>query len=133
MIQKILTKAFLIFLFGCWGIVSGQNETGEKKYSIENCVNIFDSTKTQKTDAGFQYWFADKNFIDGRTLKMSVVAPHKATHAPHVHAEDEFSFLCSKERRNFISMGKQKSPVSIQVFIARRMLNMELKMLAIRF
>jgi quercetin dioxygenase-like cupin family protein len=93
MIQKIMIKAFLIFLFGCWGIVFGQNEKGEKKYSIENCVNVFDSTKTQKTDAGFQYWFADKDFIDGRTLKMSVVAPHKATHAPHVHAEDEFFFV----------------------------------------
>lgn len=48
---------------------------------------------TVKTKVGYQYWFADKDFIDGRTLKMSVVAPHKATHAPHKHIEDEFFFV----------------------------------------
>jgi quercetin dioxygenase-like cupin family protein len=90
---KHMIKAFLIFLLASTGIIKGQNESAEKKYTIENCVNVFDSTKTQKTDAGFQYWFVDKEFIDGRTLKMSVVAPHKATHAPHVHAEDEFFFV----------------------------------------
>ncbi|MBN2236925.1 MAG: cupin domain-containing protein [Bacteroidales bacterium] len=48
---------------------------------------------TVQTKVGYQYWFADKNFIDGRTLKMSVVAPHQATHAPHKHIEDEFFFV----------------------------------------
>lgn len=65
----------------------------QKTYTIENSVNEFDMKKTEKTDAGYQYWFADKNFIDGRTLKMSVVAPGKATHAPHHHPEDEFFFI----------------------------------------
>lgn len=78
---------------------TGQTKTNEmekeneKKYTIENCVNIFDSSKTQKTKVGYQYWFADKDFIDGRTLKLSVVAPHSATHPPHVHNEDEFFFV----------------------------------------
>lgn len=62
-------------------------------FSIENCVNSFDLDKADSTKVGFQYWFVDKNFLDGRTLKMSVVAPHKATHTPHSHAEDEFFFI----------------------------------------
>lgn len=65
----------------------------EKQFTIENCVNHFSMDKTIETKVGYQYWFADKDFIDGRTLKMSVVAPHQATHAPHKHAEDEFFFI----------------------------------------
>jgi mannose-6-phosphate isomerase-like protein (cupin superfamily) len=65
----------------------------EKVYTIENCVNSFSMDNAVKTDVGYQYWFADKDFLDGRTLKMSVVAPHKSTHAPHKHIEDEFFFI----------------------------------------
>ena len=61
-----------------------------KKFTIENCVNEFAADKTVETKVGYQYWFADKDFLDGRTLKMSVVEPHQATHAPHKHVEDEF-------------------------------------------
>jgi quercetin dioxygenase-like cupin family protein len=64
-----------------------------KQYNIDNCVNEFNPDKTIKTEAGYQYWFADKDFIDGRTLKMSVVKPHDATHPPHRHQEDEFFFV----------------------------------------
>jgi len=67
--------------------------TSQKNYTIENCVNKFSMDKTEKTKAGYQYWFANKDFIDGRTLKMSVVAPHLATHPPHKHIEDEFFFI----------------------------------------
>ncbi len=63
------------------------------KYTIDNCVNSFSMDKIEKTKVGYQYWFADKNFADGKTLKMSVVAPHSATHAPHSHPEDEFFFV----------------------------------------
>jgi mannose-6-phosphate isomerase-like protein (cupin superfamily) len=63
------------------------------KYTIENCINKFSIDKIEKTKVGYQYWFADPNFADGKTLKMSVVAPHSATHPPHVHAEDEFFFI----------------------------------------
>ena len=31
----------------------------QKTYDIENSVNEFDMKKTEKTDAGYQYWFAD--------------------------------------------------------------------------
>ncbi|RPI71010.1 MAG: cupin domain-containing protein [Ignavibacteriales bacterium] len=62
-------------------------------YSIEDCVNEFSSEKTEETKAGYQYWFADKNFLDGRTIKLSVVDPGLATHKPHRHSEDEFFFV----------------------------------------
>ena len=65
----------------------------QKKYTIDNCVTEFSNDKTIKTSVGYQFWFADKNFLDGRTIKMSVVEPHAATHPPHKHAEDEFFFV----------------------------------------
>ena len=64
-----------------------------QNFTIENCVNQFSMDNTVKTKVGYQYWFVSKDFLDGRTLKMSVVAPHQATHAPHKHAEDEFFFV----------------------------------------
>lgn len=63
------------------------------EYTIENSVNTFSIDGIEKTEAGYQYWFVDKKFLDGRTLKMSVVKPGKATHAPHTHDEDEFFFV----------------------------------------
>lgn len=65
----------------------------KKQFTIENCVSEFSMDSTIKTKVGYQFWFADKDFIDGRTLKMSVVAPHSATHPPHKHTEDEFFFV----------------------------------------
>jgi quercetin dioxygenase-like cupin family protein len=62
-------------------------------YTIENCVNEFSMDGIEKTKVGYQYWFADKNFLDGRTIKLSVVAPQSATHPPHKHSEDEFFFV----------------------------------------
>jgi len=65
----------------------------KKHWTIDECVNEFNWNDTVGTSVGYQYWFFDKEFIDGRTLKMSVVAPHAATHAPHKHSEDEFFFV----------------------------------------
>lgn len=65
----------------------------EKEYTIENCVNHFELDKAKKTKVGYQYWFIDKNFIDGNTLKMSIVGPHLSTHPPHRHIEEEFFFV----------------------------------------
>lgn len=62
-------------------------------YTIENCINTFDPVKTERTKVGYQYWFADKKFADGKTVKLSVVEPHSATHSPHQHVEDEFFFV----------------------------------------
>lgn len=92
-----MKRIYLLVLFLVLPIfVLAQNSDknqNEKQFTIDNCVNIFDSTKVELTKVGYQYWFADKNFIDGRTLKMSVVAPHSATHEPHKHQEDEFFFV----------------------------------------
>ena len=77
------------------------------KYTIDNCVNEFKAGKTVKTDAGYQYWFVDKKFADGKTLKMSVVAPGKATHVPHSHPEDEFFFILEGKAEFYLN-GKTK-------------------------
>ena len=66
---------------------------GDQKYTIENCVNHFELEKATKTKVGYQYWFADKNFTQENTLKMSIVEPGKSTHAPHHHVEEEFFYI----------------------------------------
>ncbi|MFA7228666.1 MAG: cupin domain-containing protein [Melioribacteraceae bacterium] len=73
------------------------------EFSIDNCINEFSNDKIVKTDAGYQYWFIDKNFLDGRTLKMSVVAPNKATHDPHSHPEDEIFFILEGKADLFLN------------------------------
>jgi mannose-6-phosphate isomerase-like protein (cupin superfamily) len=65
----------------------------DPKYTIENCVNHFELDKAVKTKVGYQYWFADKDFTLENTLKMSIVEPGKATHAPHHHVEEEFFYI----------------------------------------
>lgn len=92
--MKILTKndflriGFLLFLmFGQKAIAQ------DKAYTIDDCVNTFNEDKAIPTKVGYQYWFANKDFLDGRTIKMSVVAPGKSTHAPHQHPEDEFFYV----------------------------------------
>ena len=64
-----------------------------KKYSMDQCVRSFSVAEIETTRAGYQFWFADKKFLNGRTIKLSVVAPGKSTHEPHSHAEDEFFFV----------------------------------------
>jgi mannose-6-phosphate isomerase-like protein (cupin superfamily) len=64
-----------------------------RHFTLNECVNEFTPARVESTKAGYQYWFVDTNFVDGRTLKMSVVRPHSATHPPHRHAEDEFFFI----------------------------------------
>lgn len=90
-----MNGAILKFLFtGIFAMVYTFAMAGEKRdYSIENTVNTFDLNKAEKTAVGYRYWFADKQLADGKTLKLSVVEPGKATHAPHEHAEDEFFFV----------------------------------------
>ena len=72
---------------------SPQDTNDSTKWTIDKCLNEFSKDKIEKTDAGYQYWFVDKNLADGKTLKMSVVKPHSATHAPHKHPEEEFFFV----------------------------------------
>ena len=72
---------------------STSKDSTRSLYTISNCVNEFTLSKIESTKAGYQYWFADKDFAQGKTVKMSVVAPHMATHPPHRHPEDEFFFV----------------------------------------
>lgn len=84
-------------------LISINFTTHAQKYTIENCVNEFSKEKSVATNAGYQYWFADKTFLeDGRTLKLSVVEPGKATHAPHRHVEDEFFFILEGKAEFFL-------------------------------
>jgi quercetin dioxygenase-like cupin family protein len=96
LLQKWLWLAAL--LAAAPGVLRAQQpadsvQAAQQVFTIGNCVNHFTMDKTIQTGVGYQYWFIDKNFLDGRTLKLSVVAPHGATHAPHRHAEDEFFFV----------------------------------------
>jgi hypothetical protein len=80
--QRIYCAIFIVCVFSV--SLQAQSESGEiakkdsAKYTIENCINKFSKEKIEKTKVGYQYWFADPNFADGKTLKMSVVAPHAA-------------------------------------------------------
>lgn len=78
-----------------WVSYSGLAQTSDPKkdFDIDNCVSQFSMDEIDSTKVGYQFWFVDKDFLDGRTLKMSVVAPMKATHPPHSHEEDEFFFV----------------------------------------
>ncbi len=94
--MKKLILNLILLLAVCHPLLSQNkpdSEKTEKEFTIENCVTEFSMDKTIKTQVGYQFWFADRDFIDGRTLKMSAVAPHSATHAPHKHMEDEFFFV----------------------------------------
>jgi mannose-6-phosphate isomerase-like protein (cupin superfamily) len=95
-----LRMLYMMFIVSVMSVsLQAQSKSGDAvkndsiKYTIENCINKFSIDKIEKTNVGYQYWFADPNFADGKTVKMSVVAPHSATHPPHVHAEDEFFFI----------------------------------------
>jgi quercetin dioxygenase-like cupin family protein len=92
-----IPMAALFMVFGAR--VAGQTiplesrKADTTKYTIDNCLNEFSKDKIEKTEAGYQYWFVNKDLADGKTLKMSVVKPHSATHAPHSHVEEEFFFV----------------------------------------
>jgi mannose-6-phosphate isomerase-like protein (cupin superfamily) len=102
-----------LFLFAAvYSSLTAQNTPdsaiAEKQFTIENCVTEFSMDKAEKTKAGYQFWFADRDFIDGRTLKMSAVAPHSATHPPHKHVEDEFFFVLEGTAEFYLD-GKTKA------------------------
>jgi len=86
-LSRLLASFSLILL----GISANADQT--PRYTIDTSVNRFDKTKIEATAVGYEYWFADKDFAEGKTLKLSVVKPHAATHEPHVHEEDEFFCL----------------------------------------
>jgi mannose-6-phosphate isomerase-like protein (cupin superfamily) len=86
----------------CLCLAGQDGKAQQKDYTIKNCVNRFTVDKAEKTKAGYRYWFADKDFIDGRTLKLSVVRPDQATHPPHHHETDEFFFILEGTARFYL-------------------------------
>ncbi len=93
-------KKLLTLLISCALISVSSAQTGSplpqetgSRFTIDSCVNQFNKAGIESTKVGYQYWFVNRDFLDGRTLKMSVVAPHKATHPPHAHLEEEFFFI----------------------------------------
>ncbi|MAT68008.1 MAG: cupin [Planctomycetaceae bacterium] len=84
-----------IALLGCGYFVGRTTADNARppRYTIANCVTTFDADKVERTGAGYQFWFADKQFADGKTLKLSAVRANSASHAPHEHEEDEFFFV----------------------------------------
>jgi quercetin dioxygenase-like cupin family protein len=98
---------FALFLFACSRSssqapppASGDSTSG---FTIDRCISKFLPAKIESTAAGYQYWFVDKGFVDGRTIKLSVVRPHKATHEPHIHPEDEFFFVLQGTAEFFLN------------------------------
>jgi len=61
---------------------------------FDKVINSFAMDHVEKSNAGYVYWFFDKQFTgNGKTLKLSVVRPHEASHPHHHHVEDEFWFV----------------------------------------
>ena len=90
-------KLWIFLLFSCI-TVYGQDQTDGSKithpeYTIDNCVTPFNINDVDSTKVGWQFWFVDKKFANGFTLKMSHVQKGKATHPPHVHQEDEIFYV----------------------------------------
>lgn len=104
----LILSVLILFAFSVNIQAQTEKQQPVKKYTIDNCVNEFNPGKTEPTKVGFQYWFADKNFADGKTVKLSVVAPHSATHPPHKHAEDEFFFVLEGTAEFYLD-GKTKT------------------------
>ena len=90
----------LLFIIACTPFCARSQTAGSiqtknagRQLTIDSCVNGFSMARIESTKAGYQYWFVNRHFLDGRTIKLSVVRPHGATHQPHAHPEDEFFFV----------------------------------------
>ena len=71
-------------------------------YTLQNAVKTFSMDGINKTNVGYQYWFFDKMFAQGRTIKLSVVGPHLASHPPHQHDGNEFFFVLEGNAEFFL-------------------------------
>lgn len=93
--RKFILISVALFLFAANNFAQDKEpyKFDSTSYSIKDCVNEFSMDGIEKTKVGYQYWFAGQEFLDGRTIKLSVVSPHLATHTPHKHSEDEFFFV----------------------------------------
>ena len=62
-------------------------------YPTARWANAYSPARAEPGPAGHQYWFADRHFAGGNTVKLSAVRPGERMHEPHRHAEDEFMFV----------------------------------------
>lgn len=112
MCKLLCSKALGFSLVTALGVLApGGTSSGAAapaRYTIDTCVNTFAMSGAEKTGAGHQYWFFDRAFADGKTLKLSVVGPHQATHAPHRHPEDELFFVLEGKAEFYLD-GKTRS------------------------
>lgn len=102
----------IVILLAATQLVNAQDkkesaDANDKQFTIENCVSEYSEEKSDISDSGHRFWFVDKDFIDGRTLKLSAVKPHGATHPPHVHEADEFFFILEGKAKFYLD-GKTK-------------------------
>ncbi|MBS0633589.1 MAG: cupin domain-containing protein [Verrucomicrobia bacterium] len=74
---------------------------------MASCVHPYDATKNKPTPSGFVHWFADESLANGKTVKLSVVGPHLASHLPHRHAEDEFFFILEGQAEFYLDGATQ--------------------------
>ena len=87
---------------GLWA-AEGPAAPARRMPTIDACVSPLRLDRAEKTAAGCQFWFVGRDLADGTTLKLSVVAPHAATHPPHHHAEDEFFFVLSGQAEFYLN------------------------------
>lgn len=101
---RILTPAILLLFSLALHAQENVGKSSGSKFTIENCINSLDMNKTVKTAVGYQYWFIPQDFLpDGQTVKMSVVAPNQATHAPHTHKGDEIFYILEGTAQFFLN------------------------------
>ena len=107
--MKLRFLLVLVVVSFVGNLANGQEAKTEKtkgtdKFTIENCLNKIDKAKCIQTAVGYQYWFIPQNFLeDGQTVKLSVVGPNKANHAPHKHPGDELFFILEGKAQFFLN------------------------------
>jgi mannose-6-phosphate isomerase-like protein (cupin superfamily) len=100
--RQVLPSAVFLGLGVLLGAGAHAGAAPAPAYDIANSVKTFALDATEKTPAGYQYWFFDKDFARGRSIKLSVVRPHLATHPPHRHEGHEFFFVLQGQAEFFL-------------------------------
>jgi mannose-6-phosphate isomerase-like protein (cupin superfamily) len=105
---RLVASAGLVGLGVVCGVAGARAGTqAAPAYDIQNSAKSFSMDAIEKTKVGYQYWFFDKTFAEGRSIKLSVVGPHLATHEPHRHDGHEFLFVLSGKAEFFLE-GKKR-------------------------
>lgn len=99
-LSTIFTGILLICVFNSYAQVT-DNPDSIKKYTIDNCVSEFSSDGIIKTSAGYQFWFVDKEFLDGETKTAGAYAsfycPPNIEHGIRNAGNTELKYLAIKK------------------------------------